>query len=203
MNAQPASKKFLFRDLHPKVLIGTASDRDAGWIGQIYTEERYANRMVKRSNTVGGKTFQEQVLPVDSVEEYFQHFAVLELDFTFYSFLLDGDLKPTQSYWVLREYRDHLGKADPLILKAPQAICARKLPRRGGLLENTDYLSPQRFIAQFYEPAEEILGDAMSAMIFEEEYLPKQDRPSPGDHAAAWDTFFRHIPKDNRYHLEV
>ena len=29
-------KGFLFRDLFQNILIGTASDRYAGWIGQIY-----------------------------------------------------------------------------------------------------------------------------------------------------------------------
>lgn len=195
--------KFQFGDLHPRVRLGTASDRYAGWIGQIYTEERYAGRISKRSKTVAGKKYEEQVLPVDSVEEYFQHFSVLELDFTFYSLLLDRDSKPTQSYWVLREYRDHLGKADHLILKAPQAICAKRLPRRGRLVENTEYLDSEVFFKQFYEPANEILGGAMSAVIFEEAYLPKQGRPSPEEHSDAWERFFRSIPKDNRYHWEV
>ena len=67
MKTTPGLDEFQFRDLHPKVLVGTASDRYAGWIGQIYTEERYANRISKRAKTVAGKTFQEQVLPVDSV----------------------------------------------------------------------------------------------------------------------------------------
>ena len=35
-------ESFHFRNLHPKVLIGTASDRYAGWIGQIYSQDRYA-----------------------------------------------------------------------------------------------------------------------------------------------------------------
>ncbi len=34
-------KSFLFRDLDSNILIGMASDRYAGWIGQIYSEERY------------------------------------------------------------------------------------------------------------------------------------------------------------------
>jgi hypothetical protein len=74
MKAKPDLDKFQFRNLHPKVLVGTASDRYAVWIGQIYTEERYVNRISKRAKTGAGKTVQEQVLPVDSVEEYFQHF---------------------------------------------------------------------------------------------------------------------------------
>ena len=54
-----------FRDLHPKVRIGTASDRYAGWIGQIYSEGLY--KISSRNSKVGGKSFKEEVLPVESV----------------------------------------------------------------------------------------------------------------------------------------
>ena len=74
---------FYLRDIHPQVLLGTASDRYAGWIGQIYSRERYVGRISKRSRVVAGKTLVEEVLLVDSVEEYFAHFSVLEVDFTF------------------------------------------------------------------------------------------------------------------------
>ena len=97
-------ERFQFRDLHPKILLGTASDRYAGWIGQIYTKERYEGRISRRTNTVGGKSFVEEVLPVESVEEYFEHFRVLEIDYTFYSLLMDEDGKPTQNYHVLKRY---------------------------------------------------------------------------------------------------
>ena len=76
--------KFQFRNLHPQVLIGTASDRYAGWLGQIYSQDRYQGRITKRTKIIGGKSFIEEVLPVDSVAEYFEHFTVLEIDFIFY-----------------------------------------------------------------------------------------------------------------------
>ena len=88
-------EKFQFRNLHPKILMGTASDRYAGWIGQIYTKQRYEGRISRRTNIVGGKSFVEETLPVESVEEYFEHFRVLEIDYTFYSFLMNEDGKPT------------------------------------------------------------------------------------------------------------
>ena len=59
--------KFRFRGLHPDIYLGTASDRYAGWLGQIYTPERYSGRITRRTNTVGGKAFVEEVLPVESV----------------------------------------------------------------------------------------------------------------------------------------
>jgi len=105
-------EKFQFRGLHPRVFIGTTTDRYAGWSGQIYSKERYQARISRRTHTVGGKSFVEEVLPIDSVEEYFEHFPVLEIDFTFYRLLLEKDGRPTQNYHVLREYRKYLGERD-------------------------------------------------------------------------------------------
>ena len=87
-------KSFHFRGLHPHIFIGTASDRYAGWIGQIYSAEKYRGRITRRSHRVGGKVFREEVLPVDSVREYFEHFSVLELDYTFYRPLLTPEENP-------------------------------------------------------------------------------------------------------------
>src|SRR3989339_104018 len=101
-------ENFIFRSLHPQIFIGTASDRYAGWLGQIYSHDNYAGRLTKRTKIIGGKTFVEEVLPVDSVEEYFEHFSVLEIDFTFYRLLLDQDGRPTQNYQVLKTYSQHL-----------------------------------------------------------------------------------------------
>jgi uncharacterized protein YecE (DUF72 family) len=196
-------ESFYFRDLHPNVFMGTASDRYAGWIGQIYSEERYGQKISKRSKTVGGRTVTEETLPVESVEEYFQHFAVLELDFTFYRVLLDTELKPTQNYHVLRTYGKHLGRDDRLILKVPQIIFAQKLWRGGQFVENPDYLNAEIFTRQFYKPATDLLGDRVNGFIFEQEYQRKQDRVSPDTYAASLDKFFQKIPQDDRYHIEV
>ena len=38
-------KSFHFRNLHPQIFIGTASDRYAGWIGQIYSADKYEGRI--------------------------------------------------------------------------------------------------------------------------------------------------------------
>jgi uncharacterized protein YecE (DUF72 family) len=78
-------KAFMFRGLQHKISVGTASNRYAGWIGQIYTKERYEGHIGRRTNTVGGKSFVGETLPVESVQEYFEHFSILEIDFTFYS----------------------------------------------------------------------------------------------------------------------
>ncbi len=196
-------ENFQFRGLHPEVLIGTASDRYAGWLGQIYSKELYGDRITRRKKNVGGKSFVEEVLPVDSVKEYFQHFRVLELDFTFYRLLLEEDGEPTSNYHVLSKYHQCLQEGDNLLLKVPQVICAQKLWRGRQFVENERYLNRKVFTRQFYEPAVDILGSFLAGFIFEQEYQRKKDRVSPQDLATDLDLFFEEIPKDERYHLEL
>jgi len=196
-------ERFMFRELHPMVFLGTASDRYAGWIGQIYPEEMHGGKIARRSKTVGKQTVTEEVLPVESVAKYFRHFAVLELDFTFYSLLLDKELKPTQTYHVLETYLKYLGPNDRLILKVPQVLFARKLWRSGTFSENPIYLDAETFVSRFYEPARNLLGDSISAFLFEQEYQAKKERLAPEPFAESLDAFFQKIPQDERYHVEV
>jgi hypothetical protein len=53
-----------------------ASDRFAGWIGQIYSEGRYEKGITRRSHKVGDNTFNEENLPVEGLPEYFEHFPL-------------------------------------------------------------------------------------------------------------------------------
>ncbi len=54
---------FRVRNPHPNILIGTASERYAGWIGQIYAEGRYKKCLkcakVPRMPSIG---FAKQIL---------------------------------------------------------------------------------------------------------------------------------------------
>jgi uncharacterized protein YecE (DUF72 family) len=196
-------KRFEFRHLHPRVAVGTASDRYAGWIGQIYSRQRYAGQITRRTKRVGGRSFVEEVLPVRSVEEFFLHFDVLEVDFTFYRSLLDKAGKPTQNYHVLRTYSEHLNKEDRLILKVPQVVFAKKIRRGGGFVDNEGYLDPGIFIRRFYDPAIGLMAPWITGFVFEQEYQRKKERSSPKAFAQELDRFFAGIPKDPRYHVEI
>ena len=189
--------------LAPHTSLGTASDRYAGWIGQIYTKERYEGRISRRTKKVGGKSFVEETLPVESVEEYFEHFAVLELDYTFYSPLLDKKGEPTRIFHVLKRYREHMKEGDRVIVKVPQIISAQKFWRGGQYIENEAYLSPEIFNRQFYEPSTKMLGPTLTGMIFEQEYQRKEDRLPIKEVAEDLDRFFEAIPEDARYHIEL
>ena len=196
-------KRYQFRGLHPKSFIGMGSDRYAGWIGQVYSEGRYTQRITHRTHKVGERSFVEEVLPVESVEEYFEHFPALEIDYTFYRPLLGKIGKPTPNYFTLKQYRQYLKKDDQLILKVPQLIFAKRIRQGGKFINNEAYLNPEIFTNQFYKPAVEILGPHLSGFIFEQEYQPKKERVEVEEMAESLDTFFKAIPKDKRYHIEL
>jgi hypothetical protein len=196
-------ENFLFKNIHPHLSIGTTSDRYAGWMGQIYSEEKYLGRITRRTTSVGGKTFTEEVLPVDSVIEYYDHFSVLEIDFTFYRPLVDRKGTPTQNLHVLRTYQKHMTENDRMILKVPQSVFAKKLRRGKTYVENPDYLNTELYIKGFYEPATSLLDISLKGMIFEQEYQRKSELSTPENLASELDNFFSNIPKDSRYHVEI
>lgn len=171
---QQLLKKFQFRGLHPNILLGTASDRYDGWTGQIYNGEKYKASITRRSKRVGGKSFVEKILPVESLEEYFAHFRVLEIDFTFYSPLLDNEYKPTNNFHILKRYRKYMREEDHVILKVPQVISAQKVHRDGKYIENESYLNADIFKKGFYEPAP--CGQANTSPVSES---AKSDRQIP------------------------
>jgi uncharacterized protein YecE (DUF72 family) len=202
-NPQAGIKDLLFRGYHQNILIGTASDRYAGWIGQIYSEGRYEEGITRRSHKVGDKTFNEETLPVESVAEYFQHFPLLEIDYTFYRPLLESKGSPSSNFHVLKSYRQQMKDGDLLLLKAPQIVIARKLRRGSAFVENENYLNADIFAKQFYEPAVEILGPCLNGIIFEQEYHVKNDRIPISKLSLGLDEFFNKIPRDPRYHIEL
>jgi Protein of unknown function DUF72 len=194
---------FHFRDIHPLIAIGTASDRYAGWLGQIYSQDRYAGRITKRTKTIAGKSFIEEVLPVESVEEYFEHFPVLEIDFIFYRPLLEPNGQPNQNYHVLTHCAKHLKEGNRIILKVPQMVMAQKIRKGDYHVANPAYLNPKIFTEQFYEPAVNLLGANLTGFIFEQEYQRKEDRLPVVKMAYGLNIFFSRIPTDTRYHIEL
>ena len=197
-----AADQYNVRNLHPHVRFGTASDRYAGWIGQIYPEDPYATRISTRTRKLAGQSFEERQVPIESVRFYFQHFDVLELDFTFYRPLLeDGESSP--NYFVLSNYLDHAPDDARFLLKAPQKFFARTLRRGGDFVENPDFLDAEGYVETFHEPAVELLGDQLDGLIFQQEYQRVADSPSPEANVERLDDFFSALPSDAQYHLEL
>ena len=198
---------YQFHDVHPHVRFGTASDRYAGWLGQIYPEEKYTGRIKTRKKKVGQQSFEERTLPVESVEDYFEHFSVLELDFPFYRPLRNADGTPSNNLFVLQQYAAFAPEDAIFLLKAPQQFFARKLRRsQGGKPSyevNPDFLNVAAYTTQFHEPAIEILGERLAGFLFEQEYQRRSDSPDPMDNIAEFDAFFSAIPRDVQPHIEL
>jgi len=82
-------------------------------------------------------------------------------------------------------------------------IFARRLRRGEKFGDNEAYLNPEIFTNQFYKPAVEILGLHLSGFIFEQEYQPKKERVEAEEMGQSLDAFFKAVPKDKRYHVEL
>jgi len=205
-DAQQHIDAYEFRSLIPSVRFGTASDRYAGWIGQIYSEE-WRKGAKKRKRTLGGKKYDEQTVAVGSTAEYFEHFSTLEVDFTFYRALVDADNLPTNNYFVLQRYADAAPPDAQFVLKAPQQISARLLRRSGpnGLRyeDNPTLLDPELFLQSFVRPAELILGSRLIGIILEQEYQRKGSSVSNEENIVAFDHFFSVLPDIPQVHIEL
>jgi uncharacterized protein YecE (DUF72 family) len=197
-------EQFDFRAVHPNVRFGTASDRYAGWLGQIYPEERYRGDLSSRKRSLGGRTYDVRKVPVASTRDYFEHFGVLEIDFTFYSLLRDEDGEPSSMYYHLSKYADHAPANAAFLLKVPQVIFARSLRRGGDFVSNDDFLDAGLYTKRFLEPARDILGDRLEGVIFQQEYQRVADSPSPEENVADLEGFFDTVPTDEvQAHLEL
>lgn len=200
--------RYDFRRLHPLVRMGTASDRFAAWMGQVYPRDRWAEKVSVRSKRSGGEAYEERLLPIASVADYFAHFGVLELDFTFYRPLLEADGRTSPALFTLQEYAQHAPAEARFLLKAPQAFSARHVRRSVGgkpqFADNPDYLDAAAYTDRFLAPALDTLGaDRLAGVIFEQEYARRNESPPPEAFVAELDAFFADVPSAAPTHLEV
>jgi uncharacterized protein YecE (DUF72 family) len=156
---------------------------------------------------MGGRTFEERVLPVESVRDYFAHFGVLELDFTYYRPLLEPSGEPSPNLRVLTEYARHAPPDALFLLKAPQQFITPTVRRaRGGDVSfepNPNYLDAQAYERDFQQPALELLQERLIGVVFEQSYQRAADSPEPDAHIGALDRFFEALPPAVQPHLEI
>jgi len=170
------------------IFIGTSSWKYEGWIGQIYTHDRYLSR-----GRFSQKRFQAECLA-----EYAATFPIVCGDFSFYQF-------PSEQYW------QKLFSSAPASLKyafkIPEEITVKMFPihprygARAGernpsfldalLLRNAflDLLQPYR--------------DRIAALIFEFGSFGKQAYGNAAEFAAELDPFLAALPRHFRYAVET
>lgn len=177
------------RDLADRgVLIGTSSWRYEGWLGQIYTPERYYSR-----GRFSAARFKEEC-----IEEYAEVFPIAGGDFSFYA-------PPAPEFW-----RKLFSRAPATLqwsLKAPEDFTVRRFPqhprygpRRG--LENPAFLDAAGFETAFLEPLSPYL-DRVATAIFEFGSFSRELYPEPRKFFDELEAFLARLPRGPRYSIEI
>lgn len=170
------------------VYFGTSSWKYEGWLGSIYSEERYKTR-----NKHSKKKFEETCLA-----EYVRIFPTVCGDLTFYQF-------PSVDYWARL-----FAQTPPDFLfglKAPEDITVSTWPKharygaRAGL-QNDHFLDAKSF-GRFFTDRLAPHKDQVGPLIFEFGTFNKSIFPTPADFMEKLDPFLGSLPKGFRYAVEI
>jgi uncharacterized protein YecE (DUF72 family) len=166
------------------IWIGTSSWKYNGWLGQIYTRERYLSR---------GK-FSQKRFEADCLAEYAETFPIVCGDFSFYQF-------PSPQYWqklfasAPRDLR--------FALKAPEEVTVEVFPKharygpRAGM-QSESYLNASAFEALFLDPLIPYEARISSVIL---EFGARG--ASPREFVRRLDAFLSALPSTVRYAVEV
>jgi uncharacterized protein YecE (DUF72 family) len=170
------------------IFIGTSSWKYEGWIGQIYSRNRYLTR-----GRFSQKRFQDECLG-----EYAETFPIVCGDFSFYQF-------PSQEYW-----RKLFGSAPPALqyaFKAPEDVTVKQFPRHprygtraGG--DNASFLDAALFQDSFLDLLSPY-RERVAVLIFEFGTFARQSYPDVPEFLRALDRFLAALPRHFRYAVEI
>ena len=170
------------------IFVGASSWKYEGWLGLIYTPERYMTRG-KLSRAKFEKT---------CLSEYAEVFKTVCLDAGFYQFpsakMLDGIFSQ-----VPGDFR--------LTIKVTEDITVKRFPnlprygRRAGQI-NEHFLDADLFIASFLGPLEQY-REQVGTLIFEFGHFHAGDWERGRQFVEALDGFFGRLPKGWNYAVEI
>ncbi|MBI5087135.1 MAG: DUF72 domain-containing protein [Acidobacteria bacterium] len=170
------------------VFFGTSSWKYPGWMGTVYTPERYFTR---------GR-FSQKKFESECLAEYAETFPAVCGDFSFYQF-------PSESYW------QRLFQSAPpelkFAFKVPEEITVKEWPKharygaRGGGL-NESFLNAALFDAAFLKPLEPY-KERVGALIFEFGTLPRRHYEGVASFASDLGRFLAALPPGWRYSVEI
>jgi len=170
------------------VFFGTSSWKYEGWLGDIYSKDRYVER---------GK-FSQKKFESECLREYAETFPVVGGDFSFYQF-------PSPSYW--KRLFDETPPTLKFGLKVPEEITVPRWPgharygTRAGT-PNQGFLDNRLFHEQFTWPLERY-RDRVAALIFEFGTFAKSTFSRPADFLARLDPFLGSVSRHFRYSVEI
>ena len=170
------------------IYFGTSSWKYEGWLGQIYTEERYLTR---------GR-FSRKKFEAECLGEYALTFPVVCGDFSFYQF-------PSEDYW--RKLFASAPHSLRFAFKAPEDITVKVFPtharygRRAGQ-ENENFMNAEVFRRMFLDPLA-AYGERAALFIFEFGTLSKKAFAGVDEFLGKLDPFLGALPAGKLYSVEI
>jgi len=170
------------------IYVGGSSWKYEGWLGQIYTQERYYTR-----GRFSRKRFEETCLA-----EYAETFPVVCGDFSFYQF-------PTDVFW-----RKLFAAAPPSLrfgLKVPEDITVKTFPTHARYgpqagLDNPSFLNADLFEMAFLELLRPH-RDRIAVLIFEFGTFSHECYRDASEFGEDLDRLLARLPRDFHYSVEV
>jgi uncharacterized protein YecE (DUF72 family) len=170
------------------VFFGTSSWKYEGWLGSIYTPERYLTR----------KKFSKKKFEAECIREYAATFPTVGGDFSFYQF-------PSADTWA--RVFDGTPPAFTIGLKVPEEVTVPRWPaharygKRAGL-DNVNFLNATLFQESFTSALEPHKRQ-VAALIFEFGTFAKKDFAESGIFFARLEGFLGSLPRGWRYAVEI
>lgn len=171
-----------------QLYIGTSSWKYEGWLGQVYTPERYSVR---------GR-FSKRKFEAECLAEYAETFPVVCGDFSFYQF-------PSADFW--QKLFGSSSSGLKIALKVPEEITVRAFPihpRYGGRagIPNPNFLNAELLKSEFLDLLEPFTA-RVAVIIFEFGTFPKSAFGSTADFLNVLAPLLRTLPPHFRYAVEV
>ena len=167
----------------PNVRFGTSTWNYPGWRGLVYQRE-----------------YGSKGAPAQMLEEYaaFPLFGTVGVDSSYYA-------PPTEE--VLRSYAEHLPRGFPCLSKVWSQITVHTFtkaqdPDRAGKV-NPDFLNPDLFVEEVYQPYQRHFGDNTGPFIFEFQTIAKSTGIDAEGFADHLDQFFSALPREGPFAVEI
>jgi uncharacterized protein YecE (DUF72 family) len=170
------------------VYIGGSSWKYEGWLGQIYTRDRYLAR---------GR-FSRQHFEAECLREYAETFPTVCGDFAFYQF-------PSEDFW--RKLFHQTPASFRFAFKVPEQITCKVFPSHARYgpqagKENEAFLDSGAFREMFLRPLE-AYRHQVGLLIFEFGSFSRSTFAEPGDFLDRLDPFLSALPQEFRYAVEI
>ncbi len=167
----------------PTIRFGTSTWNYPGWRGLVYHQE------------YGSKGAAARML-----EEYaaFPLFGTVGIDSTFYA-------PPTEE--VLRSYAERLPPGFPCVSKVWSQLTVHTFtraqdPARAGKV-NPDFLNPDLFGEEIYQPYQRHFADNTGPFVFEFQTIAKSSGMDAEGFAQRLDEFFSALPREGQFAVEL